>query len=165
VVVGIDDSSSLSLLPELISVAPEARLVVLTRVDRDSVHHKVVEMGAHAIVMKDQSPEHLIGAIEKVHQGEYWLSRAMIANLLKFIRSPKEASPEEQMISALSEREFEVITLLGDGMTNQDIAEKLHISVSTVRHHLTSVYRKLNVRDRLELLIFAYRHGLIELPD
>jgi DNA-binding NarL/FixJ family response regulator len=67
-------------------------------------------------------------------------------------------------VPALSKREREVIAILAEGLSNQGIAERLFISETTVRHHLTSIFAKLEVSDRLELLIYAYRHGLVDPP-
>jgi DNA-binding NarL/FixJ family response regulator len=90
----------------------------------------------------------------------------MMAEVLTRIthRSEKPEDPEATKIASLSEREREVIALIGKGLKNKQIAERLYLSETTVRHHLTSIYNKLEVSDRLELLIYAYQHGLAELP-
>jgi len=76
-----------------------------------------------------------------------------------------EINPEAEKISQLSERERQVIQLIGFGMKNQQIATQLCISQTTVNHHLTSIYHKLGVTDRLELLVFAHRFGLTKIPQ
>jgi NarL family two-component system response regulator LiaR len=76
-----------------------------------------------------------------------------------------KTTPEEAVkISHLTDREREVVMLVGEGLRNQQIADRLFISVITVRHHLSSVFSKLDVKDRFELAIYAYRHGLARLP-
>ncbi|HWP41952.1 MAG TPA: response regulator transcription factor, partial [Blastocatellia bacterium] len=77
---------------------------------------------------------------------------------------PKEADPESSKIASLTEREREVVALVGEGLKNKQIADRLFISETTVRHHLTSIFDKLGVSDRVELLIYAYRHGLADPP-
>jgi DNA-binding NarL/FixJ family response regulator len=104
-----------------------------------------------------------VKAIEKVHAGEIWIERSMVARLLTttdIARRSLMVDPETDHILQLSDREREVIQLIGRGLKNQQIAIQLCISESTVRHHLTSIYSKLEVSDRLELLVFAHRKGL-----
>jgi DNA-binding NarL/FixJ family response regulator len=78
---------------------------------------------------------------------------------------PSASDPEAAKLATLTEREREVITLVGKGLRNKQIAEQLFISEATVRHHLTAIFAKLKVADRLELVIYAYRHGLAKLPQ
>jgi DNA-binding NarL/FixJ family response regulator len=87
----------------------------------------------------------------------------MIARVLSQLTHPQQAqplTPEEERIAALTKREREVITLVGEGLRNKQIAERLYISEATVRHHLTAIFAKLDVADRFELVIYAYRYGL-----
>jgi DNA-binding NarL/FixJ family response regulator len=78
-------------------------------------------------------------------------------------KAPK-ADPEAEKIARLTNREREVVALIGEGLKNKDIADRLFISETTVRHHLTSIFDKIGVSDRVELLIYAYRHGLANPP-
>jgi DNA-binding NarL/FixJ family response regulator len=76
-------------------------------------------------------------------------------------RDNKKADPESAKITKLTEREREIIVLIAEGLKNKQIAERMFISETTVRHHLTSVFNKLSVADRLELMIYAFRHKLV----
>jgi len=103
-------------------------------------------------------------AIDRVNAGELWLNRYSTASLVSELRranEPQKPEPEPDVTAQLTSREREVITLVGEGIKNKQIAGRLCISETTVRHHLTSILRKLNVSDRLELLIFAYRNSLV----
>src|SRR5207247_2084469 len=104
----------------------------------------------------------LVKAIEKVYDGEVWLDRSMIASVLN-TRARGDMSPEQSLyatqIATLTEREREVIQLIGEGLRNKEIAERLVISEATVRNHLTSIFAKIGVNDRFELVVFAYRYG------
>jgi DNA-binding NarL/FixJ family response regulator len=126
-----------------------------------------MRLGASGVVYKNKSADMLIKAVECVHAGEAWLDRSTTASLLRELsprnRAPKK-NPEEIKISSLSQRERDVIKLVGKGFKNKQIAEALFISDITVHHHLTNIYSKLEVTDRLELLIYSYRYGLAELP-
>jgi len=115
------------------------------------------------LVLKEKAADVLLQAIEKVHAGEVWLEPAMIASVLGEMtgaRASQLLDPEVAKIASLTEREREVVTLMSQGLRNRQIAARLGISETTVRHHLTSIFAKLEVTDRLELVIYTYRHGL-----
>jgi two-component system nitrate/nitrite response regulator NarL len=109
----------------------------------------------------------LISAIERVNAGEAWLDPSLMADVLSdMTRSSKPKKPDlvAEQIASLTNREREVITLVGEGIKTKQIAGRLFISETTVRHHLTSIFDKLGVADRVELLIYAYRNGLASPP-
>jgi DNA-binding NarL/FixJ family response regulator len=117
------------------------------------------------VVLKEKAAETLLRAIERVHAGEVWLERAMMASVLsQMTRASQQPDPEAAKIATLTTREREVIALIGEGLRNRQIAERLFISETTVRHHLTSIFAKLEVADRLELVIYAFRHALVRPP-
>ena len=153
------------LLPRIASAAPTARVLVLTGLrDRDR-HRQALLAGARGLLLKDKSPEQLLKAIRKVHAGELWFERAVLeAALQRAVSSQQGRDPVERRIAELTARELEVVRLIGEGLKNRDIAEQLGISEKTVRNHLSMVFDKLGVSDRLELLVFAYRHGLAQPP-
>lgn len=192
----------LDCLPELLAVAPHARVLILTGVYDLDIHHQAVGRGAVGIVRKMEAADILVKAIRKVFAGEVWLDGALMARVLNdlwrvrtgqplemaaimghAVAAPIRLSPpqrevvemwshqvepptpdEAARIAQLTEREREVIGLIGEGLRNQQIADRLSISVITVRHHLSSIFSKLDVGDRFELAIYAYRHGLAKLP-
>jgi two-component system nitrate/nitrite response regulator NarL len=115
------------------------------------------------LVRKEQASAVLLQAIAKVHAGEVWLERTLVADVLgEMTRGEpvQPVDPEAVKVAALTPREREVITLVGQGRKNRQIAAHLWIAEATVRHHLTSIFAKINVIDRLELVIYAYQHGL-----
>ena len=154
--------SGLDLIPYLRGSVPQARILVLTGLRDPEVHRNALRLGAMGIVQKEMAGEVLLKAIQKVHAGEAWLDRSSIANLLsEFAESDTgRPDPEAARIASLSPREREVITLIGEGLNNKRIAERLQISETTVRHHLTSIFAKVGVSDRLELLVYAYKNRL-----
>ena len=152
------------IIPELVKVSGGARLILLTATNDPKVKQKAVEDGVVGVLAKTQSPEILIKAIEKVHAGEVWIEHSLIANVLgRLSRNPPaiKIDQETASINSLSEREKEVVKLIGQGYKNKRISSELCISETTVRHHLTSIYDKLGVSDRLELLVFAHRYGMV----
>jgi two-component system, NarL family, nitrate/nitrite response regulator NarL len=161
------NKGGLDILPQILAVSEESRLLVLMGLQDAELQHKAVCQGAMGVITMDKPPEILIKAIERVHAGEVWLDRSMTASVLSTL-SPagraRKADPEEGKIKTLTERELEVIKLVGEGLKNRAIGERLFISEITVHHHLTSIYSKLDVADRLELIVYAYKNGLAQLP-
>jgi two-component system, NarL family, nitrate/nitrite response regulator NarL len=154
-------------IPALLQAAREARILILTGVRDSETHRQAIRHGAMGLVLKEKAAETLLQAIAKVRAGEVWLEPTMIARVLGDLtrsQTSPRTSPEAAKIATLTEREREVITLIGEGLRNKHIAERLYISEATVRHHLTSVFAKLNVSDRFELAIYAYQHGLAKPP-
>ena len=126
---------------------------------------QAIQMGVSGVVEQLQPPQVLLKAIKKVHCGEVWFERSLMANFLislSPVRHEFMLNNETEHIAQLSDREHEVIQLIGEGLKNKIIADKLCIGETTVRHHLTSIYNKLGVSDRLELLVYALGHGLIK---
>jgi len=161
------NSDSLDMLPQLFAASETIKVLALLESGDKGLPRRAMRLGASGVVFKNKSADMLFKAIECVHAGEAWLDRSTTASLLRELsprNKPPQKDPEEMKISALSQREREVIRLIGKGFKNKQIAETLFISDITVHHHLTNVYSKLEVADRLELLIYAYRYGLAELP-
>lgn len=160
--------TNFKVIPQLLTVAKHARLLLVTGIHDINIHSEAVEMGAVGVVSKEESAEMLGKAIAKVHAGQIWLNRSTTANVLA--RMTRNQSPgrndngDNAKIATLSPRERQVISLIGQGLKNKEIASKLSLSETTVRHHLTSIFSKLGVSDRLELIVFAYRHQLAKLP-
>ena len=154
--------SGLDCLPGLLAAAATARVVVLTGVRDSALHRQAIRLGAMGLVLKEKAVDELLQAIEKVHAGEVWLESTMVASVLGEMtrtRTLPAVDPETAKLTSLTEREREVVTLVGQGLRNRQIAERLYISETTVRHHLTAIFAKLAVHDRLELVIYAYRHN------
>ena len=160
----LGDEDGLSLLPELREKVPDSRVLILTGVQNSDSHRRAIRLGAMGIVLKEHAADLLLKAITKVHEGEVWIDRSMMGLMIQEFTKPIPADPEDSKIAALTMREREVITLVGEGLKNKQIAERLFISETTVTHHLSSVFSKLDVSDRLELIIYAFRHGLAKMP-
>jgi two-component system nitrate/nitrite response regulator NarL len=156
----------LDLIRKLITASSGSRIILLAQPDETKVAIAAGGEGVLGVVGITQTPQILIKAIKKVYAGEVWIERSMMASLLNSLSLARRSSaldPETEHISQLSERERQVIQLIGLGLKNKQIATQLSISEVTVRHHLTSVFSKLGVSDRLELLVFAHRSGLVTL--
>lgn len=161
----LGDEDGLTVLPDLREAAKNSRVLVLTGLRSSESQRRAMRAGAMGIVLKEHAADVLIKAIKKVHEGEVWLDRLMMGRVLQDITEEKQGDPEREKIASLTEREREVVGLVGEGLKNRQIAQKLFISETTVTHHLSSVFSKLQVSDRLELTIYAFRHGLAKIPE
>jgi DNA-binding NarL/FixJ family response regulator len=159
----LGSENDLECIRQLRCAVPESRVLVVTSIRDSQVHLQAIRLGACGVVVKDRNPELLIRAIERVHAGESWVERTTTASLLAELAStlsPTDVSPFAATIGQLTDRERDVIALIAEGFRNRQIAERLNVSEATVRHHLTSIFAKLRVPDRVTLTIFAIRHGI-----
>lgn len=151
-------------IPNLLA-RTRAKILVLTGLRDESVHDRAVLAGASGVVEKEASAETILGAITKVHEGQLWLDRVATGRIfLEFSRDKVVPSvdPDRLKIASLTEREREVVSIAAThaGANAKAIAEMLFISEHTLRNHLTSIYDKLQVANRLELFAYAHKHGL-----
>lgn len=161
--IDLGTANGIELIPQVRTMAPKARIIILTGARDNEVHMRAVRLGAMGLVLKEQADEFLINAIEKVNAGEVWLSRAVIGNVFTELLDQgleDKADPDADRIASLTPRELEVMALLSEGLRNKQIAERLFISDLTVRHHLSSVFGKLGVSSRFELIMYSHKHGL-----
>ncbi len=183
----LGEDNDLRCVAELRAVMPAAKIIILTNAYDLDVHHAVVTAGAMGIVRKFESGDVCARAIRRVACGEPWLDGVLMARVLNDLWNTRASSPEPTLqqrlvaeawhpknqpqddceaakIARLTERELEVVAFIGEGLRNQQIADRLSISVITVRHHLSSLFSKLEVDDRFALAIYAYRHSLAKSP-
>lgn len=160
--------SSLDSMP-LLRKASSAFVLILTGVRDPETHERAVMAGARGVVQKEESPEVILKAIKKVYDGEIWLDRAttgrVFAKLLD--HADDEPSPEATRIASLTSREREIIdVMIKQGRsTNKQIAAHLRMSEHTLRNHLSSIYDKLEVENRLELVMYAVKHRISEVSE
>jgi DNA-binding NarL/FixJ family response regulator len=156
--------SGLDLLPELLRAAPAASVIILTGLRDTEKRDRAMELGAKGVVLKENGVAELLNAIEKVHRtGDYWLEPGAARRLMERQRGAPESDPESSKLAALTPTERALITHLGKGLDNRQIAEQMHIAESTVRNNLTRIYDKLDIKGgRLALLVYAYQHGLVK---
>ena len=159
--VDLGGENGLDLLPRLLETAPGARVIVLTGIKDPEVHQQALARGARGLVVKDKARTVLLRAVEKVQLGERWFERGILTRQIDRVMAPDS---EARRIATLTDREREIITLVGRGLKNQQIADALFLSEKTVRNHITAIFSKLGVSDRFELALFAYRHGLARVP-
>ena len=159
------DRGSRDFVPELIArLCKKTRVIVLTSTCDAEMVSSAFWSGAKGLVRRDQPPALLLKAIRKVDAGEVWLDRVTMARLLGELSRTGDGSVDVPRVGRLTLRERQLITIVGQGSSNGEIAERLRISEATVRNHLTSIFRKLELHSRFELVMYALRQGLIKAP-
>jgi DNA-binding NarL/FixJ family response regulator len=155
-----------ALLRDLPAIAEYAHALVVTPHLDTALHAEAIELGARGVVLADQPAHTLVKAVLKVSAGEIWLDRAHTAGVVRRLtrRRPDE-DPESAKIDSLTPREKEIVALVTEGLNNKDIAQRLFISEATARNHLTSILDKLDLADRFQLTVYAFRRGLVLCPQ
>jgi two-component system nitrate/nitrite response regulator NarL len=137
-------------------------LILAATVDRSQLI-EVLRLGARGIVMKDSATPMLFKAIRTVMNGQYWISHDGVADLIDSLRTAPRDNGSETHVKGgvqLSARELEIVEAIVDGCTNKDIAKTFSLSEQTVKHHLTNIFSKIGVSNRLELALFAMHNRL-----
>jgi DNA-binding NarL/FixJ family response regulator len=146
----------------LITAGPSpARVVVLTTFDDDEYVYAALRAGASGFLVKDMALEEILAAIRTVAAGDALIAPAVTRRLIaEFARRPEPVTGQ-RTISGITEREREVLTLVGRGLSNTEIAAGLTLSIATVKTYVTRLLTKLDARDRVQLVIIAYDAGLV----
>ena len=137
------------------------RVLILTTFDLDEYIYEALRAGASGFVLKDDPPEQLLAAIRTVAAGDALLSSSVTRRVIKqFTKLPPRTTPTG--FDELTSREHEVLQLLAQGLSNAEIGTQLYIGETTVKTHVTRVLQKLDVRDRAQAIVVAYRTGLVD---
>jgi DNA-binding NarL/FixJ family response regulator len=149
---------------KLVGDGSPARIIVLTTFDLDEYVHAAIRAGASGFLLKDVTPAKLVEAIGIVAQGDALLAPSVTRRLLdRFATTLPVADRSSDALAELTSREVEVLRLLAGGLSNAEIAVELVVSEATVKTHISSVLRKLGLRDRVQAVIAAYETGLVRL--
>jgi NarL family two-component system response regulator LiaR len=147
---------------KILGLHPRTQVLVLTVHTDDANLFQAIKAGAQGYILKDCTPEDLTSAIRSVHAGDTITSPDIAKKMIttfEGIRANTELTP------SLTERELEVVQALAQGKSNKEIARDLDISEKTVRNHASNIYRKLHIFDRTQAVIYAVRHGLVDLEQ
>jgi DNA-binding NarL/FixJ family response regulator len=138
-------------------------VLILTTFDLDDYVYAALRAGASGFMLKDASPEHLLDAIRVVHRGDALLAPSVTRLLITEInrRPPADAATPTPGLADLTERELDVMKLVAKGMSNSEIAEALYLGEATVKTHVGRVLAKLDLRDRVQVVVAAYESGLV----
>jgi DNA-binding NarL/FixJ family response regulator len=155
--IDVDGEDGASVIRRLTEAAPGAKVLVATAQRAPERHRQALLAGARGVITEDKPGEVVLRAIRKVHDGELWFERHLLERTVS-----RSISPERRH-AALTGREREIVALIAEGLKNREIARRLHITAKTVRNHLTSIFSKIGVTDRLALLVHASQLGLVRI--
>jgi two-component system nitrate/nitrite response regulator NarL len=152
-------------LHSLVECYAEVKTIVFTGNASLDLHEVALRNGARGLLLKHCAPSLIAKTVRRVSRGDLCFDRTLTDRMLTTLirRRPPQPSPEVAKLSSLTGRESQVVSRVCEGMRNKEIASQLYISDATVAHHLTSIYRKLGLTDRTELLLYAHHNG-ISLP-
>jgi len=155
-------SGGIEAIGEIRRVAPDARILVLTSFAEDDKVFPAIKAGAQGYLLKDASPAELLRAIREVYRGEPSMHPTIARKLMVELQRSSDLPPTED---PLTEREAEVLGLVAQGLTNQEIADRLYVSERTVRTHVSNILSKLHLANRTQAALYALRKGLASLDE
>lgn len=154
--------SGIEAIREIRAADPQACILVLTSFVEDEQVFPAIKAGVLGYILKDSSPEELIESIRCVHRGQSSLHPMVARKLLLTFDASAHSEPKAQI---LTERELDVVKLVARGLSNQAIADQLFVGEGTVRFHMNNILSKLQLENRIQVVIFALRHGLVSLRE
>jgi DNA-binding NarL/FixJ family response regulator len=148
----------------IVASGSPARVLILTTYDLDEYVHAAIRAGASGFLLKDVEPVHLVDAVRVVARGDALLAPTVTRRLLERFADalPGEPPPAPAGLATLTRREREILELVAAGLSNAEIAERLVLGETTVKSHVSSVLRKLGLRDRVQAVVLAYEAGLVQ---
>jgi DNA-binding NarL/FixJ family response regulator len=139
-----------------------ARVIMLTTFDRDDYVYTALKAGASGFLLKSAPPEELTRSIRLIASGDTLLAPAVTKRLVEdFVMRPPPGQPLPDTFDRLTEREVEVLRVVAQGLSNSEIAARLHLSEATVKTHINRILTKLQLRDRVQAVVLAYESGLV----
>lgn len=148
----------ISATDRIVRAQPDVRVVVLTTFDLDEAAARAIRAGASGFVLKDAEPELVLAAIRTVHAGNEVVAASATRELFKAFGRQQRSAPAA--FAELTERERQIFALAAKGLSNTEIARSEFVSEATVKTHISRILGKLGLRDRVQLVVFAYEHGL-----
>lgn len=158
--------TGLEALPAIVDAHPAVRVIILTGFSESEYGFEALRQGARGFVLKDAASVSLVKAIQVVHNGEIWADKDLTSRIVdEFVRLSRVQSVNASTSGAnpLTNRERAILTLVAQGRTNSDIGERLFISEKTVKSHLTNIFEKLDVEDRSQAALTAFKKGFIQI--
>ena len=143
---------------EILKKSDAPRVVMLTTFDLDEAAARAIRQGASGFLLKDADPEFLLAAIRTVHSGSSVIAASATREL--FAHFTEQAKPVPEQFAALTDREREIFAFAARGLSNAEIAGREFLSEATVKTHISRILTKLALRDRVQLVVFAFEHGL-----
>lgn len=163
--INLPDGEGLEIMEDLRAASPQSKVLILSASQDRMTLARAVEAGASGILHKSSSIDGIRVAIHRLHSGEMLLSANEVVELLAFAARQRGQDRETQhALGRLTSREKEVLQALAEGLNNKDIAQRIYISPQTQRTHMSNIQSKLGVHSQMQALLFALRHGVVQLP-
>ncbi len=161
---GLPDGDGFDLIDEMVAAGKKVTTLVLSASLEPARFARAVEAGAAGVLHKAAPISEIVEAVRRLQNGEALLSPNEIIEMLRMVgRKRQEEYEAQKAVERLTRREREVLQALAEGLDSKDIAQKLHITVETERTHMVNILTKLDVHSRLQALVFAARHGIVEI--
>ena len=162
----LPDGFGTEFVAELLADNPDVHVLVLSAFSDKGTLALAVEAGAAGVLHKSSRIDDITDAVRRLRSGEQLLSQREVIEAVRYVsRTRSEAREAQLMVAKLTPRERDVLQALAEGLSDKEIAERLYVGIGTVRSHTTSLLSKLEVRSRLQALVFAVRHGLVEIAQ
>jgi DNA-binding NarL/FixJ family response regulator len=146
----------------LVQAGSRARILILTTFNLDQYVYHALKAGASGFLLKHASRDQLTGGVRTVAAGETILAPAITRRLIEdFCNGPAPGTPVAGAAGGLSERELGVVRLVAQGLSNAELAARLYLSEATVKSHIVRILAKLGLRDRVQVAVYAYEHGIV----
>nr|WP_035162723.1 response regulator transcription factor [Caloranaerobacter azorensis] len=161
--INMPSMNGIEALRRLKDMGADSKIVMLTIHDDREYLYETLNIGADGYVLKDADSETLIKAIRDVYKGKSFIQPSLATYLAKEYKAANGDSNKSSVKDVLTRREYEVLTLVAEGLNNKEIAERLYISEKTVKNHVSNIFRKINVNDRIQAAIYAYKNNIKKL--
>lgn len=157
-------SSGLDVLRDLATGDSDVRAIILTAAIEQAEIAQALQLGARGIVLKESATDLVVESIRSVVKGKYWVGRENVSDVVQLLHRflPRPGRRDAHENFGLSARELEVVSAIMAGYSNKEIAQRLSLSEHTVKHHITNIFDKVGVSNRMELTLFAISHHLVD---
>lgn len=156
--VNLPDMTGLEVLKRLKEAGVHTKVVMLTADDERETLFQAIEAGADGYILKDSESTDMVQAVREVCRGETYIDKRLVRFLVNQVK--RKTASTENKLSELTERELSVLKLIAQGMTNQEIAETLFLSEKTIKNYATTIYKKLEVNDRVKATLYALNNDI-----
>lgn len=153
----MDDGNGIDATKQIMAKFPACKIIILTSFYDDEQLFPVIEAGAFSYLLKTSGADTIVTAIKKAYAGENIIEPVVAGRMMSTFRSDKK-----KLHDTLTERELEVLLCIGNGMTNQEISERLYIGIKTVKTHVSNILSKLQVNDRTQAAVYVHRNNLLK---
>ena len=160
----LPDGSGVEFIDELHEARPRTLALVLSAYSDRVLLARAIEAGAAGVIHKSSRLNDIVNAVRRLHAGEQLLSQQEVIEAVRLVSRQRREDREAELVAGkLTRREQEVLQALAEGLSDKEIAARLYVGVGTVRTHIASILAKLEVQSRLQVLVFAVRHGLVQI--